>query len=263
MTQHALIVHYSYFAVPIKEKGAPFSACDLSVSRKTAPNMKFESPINVPTQGTVQADVRYAPTPTEGRNVTLDVEYHPDGFNYHLSVLGGTYIGDIEVNGIRYDFDHLHLHSPSENMLDGEKFPLEMHLAHKVANNICVLGIFFRESQEVNVELEKILGALELKEREGEKDVTFSMSILDLVGDAHRRTNLLKFTGSLTTPPYTLGIQWVISKAVQNASEDQIKRFRALKGVRVPNNRPIKDAHKRPIFSYFKRDGQLSTDGLL
>lgn len=224
--------------------------------------MKFESPIDIPTQGTVQADVRYAPTPTEGQNVTLDVEYHGDGYNYHMNVIGGNYIGDIEVNGIRYDFDHLHLHSPSENRLDGENFALEMHLAHKVANNVCVLGIFFGESAVPNVELEKILEALERKEREGEKEVAFALSILDLIGDSHRRTNLLKFTGSLTTSPYTLGIQWVVSKAVQNASENQIKRFRALKGLRIPNNRPIKDAQKRPIFSYFLRDGQLSTDGL-
>ena len=54
-----------------------------------------------------------------------------------------------------------------------------------------------------------------------------------------------RFDGSLTTPPCTEGVLWLVMKASVTASKDQIEKF--VKVMKHPNNRPIQELNARPV----------------
>ena len=65
--------------------------------------------------------------------------------------------------------------------------------------------------------------------------------------DSYLPNNLeyYRFNGSLTTPPCSEGVRWVVFKEIQQASSEQIESFMELMG--HPNNRPIQPIGARLI----------------
>jgi carbonic anhydrase len=57
----------------------------------------------------------------------------------------GGNVGTITVNGKVYNFDKMHWHSPSDHTINGQRFPLELHLVHKSADGaVAVIGILYQ-----------------------------------------------------------------------------------------------------------------------
>lgn len=54
-----------------------------------------------------------------------------------------------------------------------------------------------------------------------------------------------RFSGSLTTPPCSEGVRWLILKDIQQASAKQISEFAKLMG--HPNNRPVQSLNGRVV----------------
>ncbi len=54
-----------------------------------------------------------------------------------------------------------------------------------------------------------------------------------------------RYNGSLTTPPCTEGVRWLILKAPVPASFNQISAFAS--ALRLPNNRPLQPVNARPL----------------
>ena len=53
------------------------------------------------------------------------------------------------------------------------------------------------------------------------------------------------FEGSLTTPPCTEGVNWIVFKSQETVSKEQVEKFSQTLG--FENNRPIQDANGRKI----------------
>ncbi len=53
------------------------------------------------------------------------------------------------------------------------------------------------------------------------------------------------FEGSLTTPPCTEGVNWIVFKKQKNISQTQVKKFSKTLG--FSNNRPIQKLNGREI----------------
>jgi carbonic anhydrase len=144
--------------------------------------------------------------------------------------------GESTIEGVLYRMTQVHFHSPSEYSVDGKGFPLEAHFVHTSASTggIAVVGVTFELGSE-NPELAKVFAAVKAK---GSERVDLS-TFFD--GSAGTFT----FNGSLTTPPCTEGIRWVVSRSSVQASQSQIDMF--LKFVGNPNNRPIHPENKRGV----------------
>jgi carbonic anhydrase len=54
-----------------------------------------------------------------------------------------------------------------------------------------------------------------------------------------------RFNGSLTTPPCTEGVLWMVMKTPVTASASQIEQFSDV--MQHPNNRPVQPVHARPV----------------
>jgi carbonic anhydrase len=142
-----------------------------------------------------------------------------------------------------FDLKQFHFHSPSENTIDGQSFPLEAHFVHvDKKGRLAVIGLMFKEGKE-NLVLTKIWQNMPQKAGD-----TY------ILNDTFQSVNLLpnkassqyyRFNGSLTTPPCTEGVRWFVLKTAVEASKAQIKKFHQLMG--TDTNRPTQAINARVI----------------
>ena len=133
------------------------------------------------------------------------------------------------------------MHSPSENTIQGKRYPMELHLVHASdKGELAVVALMFEAGQQ-NAKLQHIWDVLPKKTGETRllKSKNTAASFLPEHLDYYR------FNGSLTTPPCSEGVRWLVIKEIQQASQAQIKAFADL--MAEPNNRPIQPIGARVI----------------
>lgn len=158
---------------------------------------------------------------------TIQVNYEP----------GST----MTVGDRSFELKQFHFHSPSENTIDGDSYPMEAHFVHADKDgNLAVIAILF-EYGDNNAELEKAWA--QMPEKSGEKHA---------LGNAIDANSLLpldhayyRFNGSLTTPPCSEGVNWFVMKSVATASKKQIEKF--IHVMHYDNNRPLQPVNARVI----------------
>jgi carbonic anhydrase len=129
-----------------------------------------------------------------------------------------------------------HFHAPSEHMLDGASFPMEMHLVHLNAQGkpAAVVGVFIKSGKE-NSGLSAAFRALPAKS--GDK-VAPAESTVDARNLLPVDKTYFTYAGSLTTPPCTEGITWFVLKTPIEMSPAQIRAFTSLEHL-GHTNRPV------------------------
>jgi carbonic anhydrase len=142
--------------------------------------------------------------------------------------------GATNFQGEDYPIRQFHFHSPSEHTLNNKSYPLEIHFVHKTASNkILVVGVFVEEGQS-NPELAEILSG----------DHVETISAEDLLPTD---TNYLHYMGSLTTPPCSENVSWIVLKEPIQASKHELNLLQKIN--RGPNNRPLQSINNRSIGS--------------
>lgn len=147
----------------------------------------------------------------------------------------------IELDGIRFDLKQFHLHSPSENLINGKSFPMEVHLVHADKDgNLAVIGVMFDEGKE-NAAIATAWS--QIPRAAGDKNTLSSkVTATDLL-PADR--DYFRYNGSLTTPPCTEGVRWIVMKNPMTVSKQQIEAFKTAIG--FANNRPVQPVNARPV----------------
>lgn len=193
---------------------------------------KNQSPIDI--TNTIEADLKI-----------LDINYKNNanevinnGHTIQVNTLEGS---RLTVDNIPFELKQFHFHAPSENLIEGKSFAMEGHLVHKdKAGNLAVIAIMFEEG-ETNNALEKAWA--KMPEAAGEKALLSNMmSAADLLPDS---LDYYRFNGSLTTPPCSEGVRWLVLKKPVTASREQIEKFSHV--MHHPNNRPVQPVFARPV----------------
>ena len=153
----------------------------------------------------------------------------------------------LRLNEKTYTLQQFHLHDPSERHIDGKTYPMEMHLVHQDdRGHILVVGVlleFGKENQilsRVGDWVEQHTGTrLPRKMETVTTDLTFNL--MDLLP---ANTHHFSYHGSLTTPPCSEGVQWVVLKTPIEISTVQAERFITTIGA---NARPLQPLREREI----------------
>lgn len=147
----------------------------------------------------------------------------------------------LTVDGRTFELKQFHFHSPSENKVGGKQFPLEGHLVHADKDgNLAVVAVMFQEGA-ANALLAKLWEKMPAKA--GEKaDLPAGLSATQLLPGER---DYYRFNGSLTTPPCSEGVWWLVMKQPASASKAQVGQFS--KTVGFANNRPIQPVNARPV----------------
>jgi carbonic anhydrase len=223
--------HWSYEGDTSPEHWAEldelFTACSTGTS---------QSPVNI-VHGQVKEDdalspvkVQYSPSPVSIINNGHTVQVNLKNQNNQITVEGKTYV-----------LQQFHFHLPSEHEVDGKHAAMELHLVHKSSDGkLAVLGVLITKGTE-NTELGKLWSVLPAEESEQETAVqgTFDINKL-LPADLHS----FRYQGSLTTPPCTEGVQWIVLGNPVQWSEAQIGAFEAIFS---HDNRPVQNLGTREI----------------
>ena len=141
----------------------------------------------------------------------------------------------VNFDGKTYDFKQAHFHTPSEHQIDGMTFPMEMHFVcqgkeQDTANpEYLVLAIFFKMGQE-NKFISGFIDKIPTHEDDTVSLVSEPVFIDDLVGPINPDRQYYYYKGSLTTPPYTETVNWLILREIVDASPDQIRTINNLEG---------------------------------
>jgi len=147
----------------------------------------------------------------------------------------------LELDHQHFQLKQFHLHSPSENTIHGKSYAMEMHLVHANAQGeLAVVAVMFEQGQE-NQKLKKLWQ--ELPKQAGK---SILLKHQDLAAAfLPERLDYYRFNGSLTTPPCSEGVRWIVLKDIQQASKQQIQAFSSL--MEHPNNRPVQPTNARLV----------------
>lgn len=161
--------------------------------------------------------------------------------NAHTIQVNTKNASTLKIDNNVFSLLQLHFHTPSENTIDGKHFPLEGHLVYRSDNDeLAVVGVMY-ESGAANPELEKIWNDIPTQINL-EADIK---QAVDLKGLLPKDLSYYRFTGSLTTPPCSEGVRWLVLKTPLTISDQQLGEF--TKAIPHPNNRPVQPLHGRVI----------------
>lgn len=131
--------------------------------------------------------------------------------------------GSVTLDGDTYKLAQFHFHTPSEHLQNSKATPLEMHLVFADASNkVLVVGRWVNEGS-FNSSLGPIFNDLP-------QTITDTHSVNDFNLNSLLPDNResFRYTGSLTTPPFTEGVKWVNFEQPLEMSKTQIQAFQTL-----------------------------------
>lgn len=208
----------------------------LSADYSMCKDGKSQSPINITSEVTVEAE---------------DLE--KIGFDYNTGISSVINNGhtiqvnfdagsSITVDGIKFPLIQFHFHTPSENQIDGKEFPLEGHFVHATKDgSLAVVGLMFEDGAQ-NAFLAKVWAKMP-KKAGGKESLSISADEVNALLPEDK--DYYRFNGSLTTPPCSEGVRWLVLKNYSTISKEQTKEF--LDIFHHENNRPIQPINARKV----------------
>ncbi len=200
-----------------------FSTCDIG---------RNQSPINV--EETIHAALK----PFKSIQKFPAKEIFNNGHTVQINFKEGNML---VLDSAPYQMKQVHFHAPSENTIHGKSFPLEAHFVHTDSKgNFTVIGVMFTEGK-ANSGLAKLWEQLP---NEAGEPIALKNRVIpsELIPENH---SYFRFSGSLTTPPCSEGVRWLLMKSPLTASKEQIDAFKH--AVHHNNNRPVQPLNGRVI----------------
>lgn len=193
---------------------------------------KNQSPINIdePLKANLRKIRNIQKFPAKSiENTGLDIKLHFKEGNMMV------------LDNAPFQMKFIQFHSPSEHTLHGKDFPLEAQFYHADSKGaVTMVSVMFKEGKS-NPVIDKLFGELtptvaapvDLKTR--------------LVASELMPTNqeYFRYSGSLTTPPCTEGVRWVIMKNPLSIAKEQVEKIN--KALKTANNRPPQPLNGRTI----------------
>ncbi|MCX7217911.1 MAG: carbonic anhydrase family protein [Burkholderiales bacterium] len=219
-------IHWSY-----EGEGGPLSWVKLNPSYASCDNGQRQSPI----------DIR------DGIHVDLDpltFDYKAsrfsvidNGHTIQVNMGAGNYIN---VSGKNYELLQFHFHKPSEERVNGKSFEMVVHLVHKGGDGKLAVVAVLIERGKAQALVQSVWNNLPLEKNESVQ----ALSTMDLNQLLPTKREYYTYMGSLTTPPCSEGVLWLVMKENIEISPEQLAIFNRLYPM---NARPIQKTAGRLI----------------
>ncbi|ALJ04243.1 carbonate dehydratase [Pseudalgibacter alginicilyticus] len=195
----------------------------VEIEKNSDCNGKYQSPINIIDKDTDSVKTKdnlkilYSPTTllskviNNGHSIQFDFEAG-DSISYKNEI---------------FHLKQIHFHEPSEHKINGIIYPIEMHLVHlSKTGKITVLGILGEEGNQSP--LFEFFESFIPLENGATKDIHQKIDLSSLFLEDK---NYYSYDGSLTTPPCTENVNWVVFKQPIILSVDEV--------IKLKNNMPL------------------------
>jgi len=219
--------------------GAPALWSTLNSDYATCGSGTSQSPIDIVTSGL-----------TAGTHGAISVSYNKgelaetnNGHTLEVVYPSGS---TMTVNGVTYNLLQFHFHAYSENTIDGVEAKMEAHFVHSTASghetggSLAVLALLVDEGTE-NASLKDVFDNFPPIEVADSTIVGKEVNAADILPTD---LSYYQFTGSLTTPPCTEGVEWYVLKNRITVSAAQLAQFTVLMD---GNHRPVQSLNGRTV----------------
>ena len=241
-------VHWTYHG-----EESPIEWCELDPTFVKCCEGAEQTPVPIDSRSAENAQL----SPLLFDYLAADMVATNNGHTVQVNVPAGT--SSLTVNGTTYNLLQFHWHTPSEHFLDGEEYPIEMHLVHKsTEGKLLVVGVFIKEGA-ANAELNKIFSVMP---GIGSPDVNLTNIDVNKMLPALKWS--YRYDGSLTTPPCTEGVKWNVLATPITATKEQIELFTSVfHGAEFPdgNRRGLKPLNGRVVLTDLGRASGCNPTG--
>jgi len=188
--------------------------------------------------------------PVSARQPRLDIRWskRPDTIvnNGHTIQLNFAAGDPLKVGDRSYALTQFHFHHPSEHLVDSKVFAMEAHFVHAAADGgFAVVGVFMAPGR-ANAVFSKIASTMPAEEG---PPVPADPAI-DPNGLLPVRRAYYRYEGSLTTPPCSETVDWLVLADRIEVSEADIARFAKLYPM---NARPVQNRNRRFVLRAAQR----------
>ena len=204
---------------------------DISSDYSTCKTGKSQSPINIETTTAVKlANIKFnyqaSPIDVVNNGHTIQVNYAKGSM--------------LNVGGKNYKLLQFHFHSPSEHEVNGKPYDMVAHLVHQAADGqLGVIGVLMKIGK-VNSVIASIWNHLPTASGDHRK-VDATLNVTELLPSNHSYYN---YSGSLTTPPCSEGVNWMVMQTPVEISAEQVAAFTNIFAKSV---RPVQPVNGRLI----------------
>jgi len=168
------------------------------------------------------------------------------------------------LDGITYTLQQFHTHTPSEHKVAGRHYDMEMHFVHSAevdgVTKLAVIACFYERGDrspsfvkklmrdalpKVSADAAPLAQGLDFRSIAQEVLVGTVPSKLEAADEfVPNFKNYYTYSGSLTTPPCTEGVTWVVLKNPVSIESQDVDALKALEG---KNNRPVQPLNGRIV----------------
>jgi carbonic anhydrase len=169
--------------------------------------------------------------------------------NGHTLLVDGLQDSFTEYEGQTYKLDHFLFHSGSEHLLHYEQYPLELQLVHTLDEQPALIVSVIFDVGAANPDLTVLhFGDEKNIPRRAGQEMALEFPFNPVHFMPYNK-NYYAYDGSLTIPPCTEGIKWVVMQSTMSASSQQIATFPFRTNYRNPQ--PL---YGRPVYFLSQKD---------
>jgi len=237
-------------------------------------NGSLQSPINLPSRN----DYNYTNSIIKIRkteyeiieNLKFEVLYY---YKYWINL---TNLGFIEVNknttNYSYDLLFIQIHSPSEHLINGQKYDLELQIVHKKDNYWSNLnGLITDPDYSTQNLIISILYTAGDNYKDNPDISKFNInsnlptnnnkSGLNLNNYVNSSNSFFYYSGSLTNPICHEPIDWIIMENIQFMSKNQLDDIKKWINILYPdgNSRKVKSLNDRQLYYKYPTSSYFTT----
>jgi carbonic anhydrase len=203
-------------------------------------------------------------TAVERQAAKLELFYTPatfsvanNGHTVQATLKVGAARCGLSLNGVVYDLQQFHVHVPSEHAIDGKHWPLELHFVHKSASgSLAVVGVLVEpdasgaDRDAAGIELQKVWRIAPEHEGPAPADserIAVGVDLSKVMPAVHAN---YRYEGSLTTPPCSEHVQWIVMQSPITMSKADIDKLQSMfAGTSFPagNARPVQPIGARTV----------------
>ena len=230
-TAEALGATHSHMHWAYEGKGGPENWQHISPDNKTCANGKRQSPIDI------KDGIRVDLEPITFNYGPASYSVIDNGHTVQVNIAEGQTIRIMERTYLLLQF---HFHKPAEERVNGRSYDMVAHLVHKDSDGrLAVVAVLMEQGIEHPL-IQTIWNNLPL-----EKGMLVSPATpIDLSKLLPEKREYWTYMGSLTTPPCTEDVLWMVMKQPVQVSPEQIGIFGRL----YPHNaRPVQATNSRLI----------------
>ncbi|XP_054272323.1 carbonic anhydrase 2-like isoform X2 [Macrosteles quadrilineatus] len=197
------------------------------------------------------------------QNTGTTVEFElPEHTSWRPKLLGGPLFNE----GV-FEFDNLHIHWGARDFIGGEhkinsrRYAVEGHCVHfnskygnkseamKHPDGLAVVAFFGKAGNTDNPLVEKLVRKLPYIRLPGSSITVNAHEALEWLEELGEPRNYFAYPGSLTTPPYTENVMWIVYPRPVSLSSRQVEAFRNI----LSNNYQLLRKNIRPVQSFNSR----------